>query len=505
MEAENDLFVVSAPGKVLITGGYLVLDQKYSGFVQATSSRFICIVKKSLDQTKNEKYATIRAISPQFIQGQWVYHWNKESKTLEESKDNTSKNFYIQCTIQNTLLLASNYPMFNELLKDNIDIIIMGHNDFYSQREQLKKLNLPRNFKSIASIPSFCPADCEIKDVNKTGLGSSAAMITSLVAALLGFFKVIELPNGSSESGEFDKYNLNFLHNVAQYCHCLAQGKVGSGFDVSAAVWGSHVYRRFNPNLINDLYKLDSKEFTIEKLINVLDPKKNKNWDSIVKPCHLPPGLTMRLADISAGSSTPKMVSQVNAWKKQNVEEANELWNNLDKCNNKISSLFEELTELCSQEKKMYWRTLEELKKISSDKWTSFKDNGNLSSKAISVLLNIKETFLSIRNYLRIMSEKTKTPIEPELQTRLLNACMECPGVLMAGVPGAGGFDAIFCIIIEGENDVANCSGIKAIEELWQNWNETSVCPLMARQSNHGICHEQSEQYLKYIKNLQLN
>jgi len=49
---------------------------------------------------------------------------------------------------------------------------------------------------------------------------------------------------------------LNFLHNVAQYCHCLAQGKVGSGFDVSAAVWGSHVYRRFNPSIINDLYKL---------------------------------------------------------------------------------------------------------------------------------------------------------------------------------------------------------------------------------------------------------
>lgn len=36
-------------------------------------------------------------------------------------------------------------------------------------------------------------------------------------------------------------------HNLAQFVHCLAQGKVGSGFDVSAAVFGSQLYTRFNP------------------------------------------------------------------------------------------------------------------------------------------------------------------------------------------------------------------------------------------------------------------
>lgn len=31
---------VSAPGKVLVTGGYLVLDERFSGVVLSTSARF---------------------------------------------------------------------------------------------------------------------------------------------------------------------------------------------------------------------------------------------------------------------------------------------------------------------------------------------------------------------------------------------------------------------------------------------------------------------------------
>lgn len=39
--------VVSAPGKVLVAGGYLVLDPTYSGVVVSTSSRFYTVVKDS--------------------------------------------------------------------------------------------------------------------------------------------------------------------------------------------------------------------------------------------------------------------------------------------------------------------------------------------------------------------------------------------------------------------------------------------------------------------------
>jgi phosphomevalonate kinase len=34
------------------------------------------------------------------------------------------------------------------------------------------------------------------------------------------------------------------------------------------------------------------------------------------------------------------------------------------------------------------------------------------------------------------MSDKSSVPIEPSEQSKLLDACMDCPGVIMAGVPG---------------------------------------------------------------------
>ena len=42
-------------------------------------------------------------------------------------------------------------------------------------------------------------------------------------------------------------------HNASQYIHCLAQGKVGSGFDVSSAVFGSQIYTRFDPQVLQPL------------------------------------------------------------------------------------------------------------------------------------------------------------------------------------------------------------------------------------------------------------
>lgn len=69
--------------------------------------------------------------------------------------------------------------------------------------------------------------------VAKTGLGSSAALVTSLLGALLQFFGVVRL----EESKAHDK-DIRIVHNLAQLVHSHAQGKIGSGFDVSAAVFG---------------------------------------------------------------------------------------------------------------------------------------------------------------------------------------------------------------------------------------------------------------------------
>ena len=108
--------------------------------------------------------------------------------------------------------------------------------------------------ENLNKIPPFAPLDVPISQVNKTGLGSSAALITSLTAALLVHFGVI---TPESITGDGDEGSRRLAHNLAQFVHCLAQGKVGSGFDVSAAVFGSQVYTRFDPKVIQPL--LDGK------------------------------------------------------------------------------------------------------------------------------------------------------------------------------------------------------------------------------------------------------
>lgn len=61
--------IASAPGKVLLTGGYLVLEQQFSGLVVGTSARFYTVIRPQTDLTAG----TITVNSPQFEQALWNY------------------------------------------------------------------------------------------------------------------------------------------------------------------------------------------------------------------------------------------------------------------------------------------------------------------------------------------------------------------------------------------------------------------------------------------------
>lgn len=73
------------------------------------------------------------------------------------------------------------------------------------------------------------------------------------------------------------------------------------------------------------------------------------------------------------------------------------------------------------------------------------------------------------------MGNEAGVGIEPELQTKLCDDTENVPGVLCAGVPGAGGEDAIFAIILDIQVR-------DNVENLWSTWGEAqsrSVCPLL--------------------------
>lgn len=100
---------------------------------------------------------------------------------------------------------------------------------------------------------------------------------------------------------------------MSQFVHCLAQGKVGSGFDVAAAVFGSQLYTRFDPVVIKELMA-DASAGGKLPLLPVLSPE-NAEWDHKVVPFQLPPCTRLMLADVDAGSDTPSLVGKVLKWK----------------------------------------------------------------------------------------------------------------------------------------------------------------------------------------------
>lgn len=78
-------------------------------------------------------------------------------------------------------------------------------------------------------------------------------MVTSLVAALLLHFRMVDITMDCLDKRvEFTSSSQALIHNLSQFCHSLAQGKVGSGFDVSSAVYGSQLYSRFTPTFLLD-------------------------------------------------------------------------------------------------------------------------------------------------------------------------------------------------------------------------------------------------------------
>jgi len=85
------------------------------------------------------------------------------------------------------------------------------------------------------------------------------------------------------------------------------------------------------------------------------------------------------------------------------------------------------------------------------------------------------------------MGEQASVPIEPPTQTALLDESLKVNGVFIAGVPGAGGYDAIFCLIADDMDVEANRES--TIDRLFAAWKGSGVrvCPLLAQNDPSGL------------------
>jgi phosphomevalonate kinase len=77
------------------------------------------------------------------------------------------------------------------------------------------------------------------------------------------------------------------------------------------------------------------------------------------------------------------------------------------------------------------------------------------------------------------MGERAGVGIEPKEQTALADATEAVEGVLCAGVPGAGGVDAIFAITLGTDTR-------SRVESMWSHWTVggAAVCALVLHADN---------------------
>lgn len=400
----------SAPGKAFIAGGYLVLEERFSAYVTALSSRMHAVVEAKYTENQPK---TITVKSPQFASLEWNYTIDENFECHEKEG---LKNPFIEATIFTAVAYGS--------LSLSYDIVITLYSDpgYHTQDDTTKKTTSDGSRK-------FLYHEKPINEVEKTGLGSSAGLVTVVTAALLCFFKKANVDEIQDQ-----------IHNCAQIAHCLAQKKVGSGFDVATAVYGSIIYNRFSPRVVNKIYQdrffedktPTTKKAFVDHLTSVVDSK----WEFRHAAWGLPPGIRLVMGDIKGGSETPKLVSKVLKWRAENPKESDELYSKLEEANSQFILSVVLLRLLHSQDKETYQYWLEKL----THEAPVAKNNP---------FYGITERFTTIRKYLCELTKVTGAEIEPPEQTKLLDACTTIEGCLGGVVPGAGGYDAICLLIAE--------------------------------------------------------
>ena len=493
--------------------------------------------------TKRRIYLDVH--SPQFrtIFHYWLEFSPSSSKSIQIVPRNenavdgttTNNNMFVEktLTIALTFIQRHNTEHFcnivSSLQSTNsiFAIKLRADNDFYSQAQHMEAQGLDLTPGNISNLPNFlmCPVDKETGAlvVHKTGMGSSAALVTSLVGALLRYFDVISLPTASTVAVDDENisYGIKIVHNLSQLCHSIAQGKVGSGFDVSSAVYGNHAYTRFDQALLahvlmsnndddhdNDNHQDEdgTKYNAAEKLYAVVTDMNS--WDCTVQPMHLPKGVDLLMADVCGGSESPSMARKILKWKRERVncdDDNEDLWEGLRRGNDDVWQCLQSIARNCTQAQQGNGCILGgnrefglQISKMNVEQWRTIvrshgsdASNNNFSANELSILSNIvklSDTLRSNRLKLKCMGEAAdNVPVEPDEQTKLADATMEVDGVIACGVPGAGGHDALFVLYVQGESTDDEKSDVvrDAIAELWRSYSscsdELKICPLSVR------------------------
>ncbi|GLJ28440.1 hypothetical protein SUGI_0559590 [Cryptomeria japonica] len=141
------------------------------------------------------------------------------------------------------------------------------------------------------------------------------------------------------------------------------------------------------------------------------------------------------------------------------------------------------LNHVAEEQKENYKNFIENCSKILAEKWMDHHKDDFSHHATVEALLGAQKAMLEVRNLLRQIGEAAGVPIEPESQTHMLDSMMSMEGVLLAGVLGAGGFDAIFAITF----------GSISRDHVAHDWKTNCVLPLPVIGDPRGFTLEEGD------------
>lgn len=142
----------------------------------------------------------------------------------------------------------------------------------------------------------------------KLGFGSSAAVTVAAIAAILRFHEVETSTEAAKE----------LIFKLAAIASFLAQGKVGSCFDIASSTYGGVIrYTRFDPGW---LAKEKGKGTSIKEVVNT-------TWPSLsISEISLPQDFILLVGWTGNSASTSKMIKELYAWRDSNLDDYKDIF-----------------------------------------------------------------------------------------------------------------------------------------------------------------------------------
>lgn len=333
-------------GKVLVTGGYLILWEQYRGLVVSCSAK----MKSSIEITPGT--GKLEIVSERF-NGRWKFDM-QEYREIEPCE-----NKFVKESVRTALDVLRQVVGEERLRERNIEMKIVGDEEFYLS--------------------------------SKTGLGSSACVICCIVLSLFEAFGVEDV---------------GLRHLTSQIANARAQQKIGSGFDISACIFGSHIFKR-KKLPFEDVESMNTLD------INILT-QHSPLWSNST-PYSLPSCYQLILIEGEGSTDTRTFVRNLLAWVSSH-ESAKETLQQLNSTFEQIQANIEQQDDTSIKEHAKTMRRLQ--REISEDAGVD------------------------------ILPEDTYSLLE-EISTRI-------DSVVLAGVPGAGGRDAFYILIREDSHEQAS-------------------------------------------------